>query len=101
MTEGLERVRVFMINSICLQEGIQLLCYIGQIQGILRKSLVYKSLFDYDTRRLTWPDSAVQGVHSMSWLVAITTVVTRLISCYYWWYLISLMNTEKMMGNYM
>lgn len=82
-----------MIYSICSQEGIQLLCY--PIQGILRKRLVCKSLFDYDTRHLTWPDSAVQGMHFVSWLVAITTVVTRVISCYYWWCLISLMNTEK------
>lgn len=51
-------------------------------------------------RYLTGPDSAVQGVDSVSWLVAIPTVITRIISCYYWWYLISLMNTEKRTGSY-
>ncbi len=55
----------------------------------------FGSLFDFDTRYLTRPDSAVQGVDSVSWLVAITTVVTRVISCYYWWCLVSLMNTQK------
>lgn len=51
-------------------------------------------------RYLTWPDSAVQGVDSVSLLVAVTTVVTRIISCYYWWCLISLINTGEKIQAY-
>lgn len=39
------------------------------------------SLLDRDARQLTWPDSAVQGVESVSWLVSIAAVITRIITC--------------------
>lgn len=44
---------------------------------------------------LTWPNPAVQGVDSVSWLGVISTVITRIISCYYWLHLISLMGGSR------
>lgn len=45
---------------------------------------------------LTWPYSAVKGVNSVFWFVAIFPVVPRIIS-YYWWHRISLVTTWKIM----
>lgn len=43
-----------------------------------------------DSGLLTWSDPAVQRVNFVPCLVSITAVITRIISCYYRWHLISL-----------
>lgn len=55
--------------------------------------LVFFAISVSDTRLLTWPDPAVQRVKSVSWLVLITAVIPRIISCNYWWHLISLIQS--------